>query len=169
MRNAHFCFRSLKFSRKLKNSNQGFTLIEILVVIGIIAVLAAIVVVAINPSRQFAQARNSQRISNVETILNAIGQNIADNKGVLTCDDSAVVVPTASGHYISEDDQDLWDCLVPTYMPAMVIDPLEGTCTPDSEEATYNTCYSIKRDSTTNRLTIAAPNAELEENISLSR
>src|SRR3989338_3325065 len=63
----------------------GFTLIEILVVIGIIAVLAAVVIIAINPARQFAQARNSQRTANVNAILNAIGQNLADNKGVFTC------------------------------------------------------------------------------------
>ena len=50
----------------------GFTLIEILVVIGLIAILAAVVLIAINPGRQFSQAHNSQRTSNVETILNAI-------------------------------------------------------------------------------------------------
>jgi type IV pilus assembly protein PilA len=53
-----------------KVGSKGFTLIEILVVIGIIAVLAAIVIVAINPARQFAQARDSQRHSNINTILN---------------------------------------------------------------------------------------------------
>ena len=63
------------------NKQKGFTLIEILVVIGIIAVLAAIVIIAINPARQFAQARDAKRTSDVSAISNAIGQYISDNKG----------------------------------------------------------------------------------------
>ena len=66
----------------LKNQGSGFTLIEILVVIGIIAVLATIVLIAINPARQFRQARDTQRTSNVNALLNAIGQYIADNKSI---------------------------------------------------------------------------------------
>jgi type IV pilus assembly protein PilA len=70
------------------SKNKGFTLIEILVVIGIIAILATIVIIAINPARQFAQSRNTQRTANITAILNAIGQNIADNKGIFTCGES---------------------------------------------------------------------------------
>jgi hypothetical protein len=33
--------------------------------------------VALNPGRQFAQARNTQRWSNVNTLLNAVGQRLA--------------------------------------------------------------------------------------------
>jgi type IV pilus assembly protein PilA len=68
-----------------KFSQKGFTLIEILVAIGIIAILATIVLVAINPGRQFAQSRNTQRVSNVNAVLNAVGQNMVDNKGVFIC------------------------------------------------------------------------------------
>src|SRR5260221_2535429 len=70
----------MKILKNLK-ANQGFTLIEILVVIGMIASLATIVLIAINPARQFKQGRDTQRTSNVNAILNAVGQYIADTKG----------------------------------------------------------------------------------------
>ena len=44
-----------KYFRKTKDGCdvEGFTLIELLVVIGVLTILLAIVLVAINPSRQF--------------------------------------------------------------------------------------------------------------------
>src|SRR3990167_9832102 len=64
-----------------KNSQKGFTLIELLVVIGILAILLAITLIAINPARQFANANDTQRRSDVNQILNSIGQYSADNRG----------------------------------------------------------------------------------------
>ena len=110
----------------IKKAQKGFTLIEILVVIGIIAILASIVIIAINPARQFAQARNSQRTSNVTTLLNGVGQDIADNKGVFTC--GTVTVPATATHIGSGTGfVNLESCLVPTYVPSMVMDPKGGS------------------------------------------
>jgi len=119
---------------KGERSSSGFTLIEILIVIGIIAILAAIVILAINPTKQFAQARNTQRQSNVEQILNAIGQRMADNKGIFegefTIDGTTYTCPAISattsitydGEEGSEDPGDL-SCLVPTYIASFPTDP----------------------------------------------
>lgn len=135
--------------------NKGFTLIEILVVIGIIAILATIVIIAINPARQFAQARNTQRISNVNTILNAVGQNIADNKGILVgC--GTIGTPTASttiGTTVGPTFVDLTACLIPKYIPSSIpTDPTDGTLA--------NTKYEISVDSVTGRYMICTQNAE---------
>ena len=105
-----------------KKSGAGFTLIEILVVIGIIAVLAAAVIIAINPARQFAQARDTQRVSNVNAILNAIGQRIADNKGVFEGTLNGITCPTLPTTATAIGTT-LDTCLVPTYLTVVPVDP----------------------------------------------
>ena len=161
-------------------SSKGFTLIEILVVIGIIAILASVTIVALNPARQFAQARNTQRMSNVNTILNAIGQRMADGRGswnkvgTSTYDALCEALPLSSdadGASISYDaaksDANLFDiyrCIIPTYVSVMVVDPDKPTAT----ETNYDTGYRIKTSST-GAVTISAPRAELGEVISVSR
>ena len=135
--------------------NRGFTLIEILVVIGIIAILAAVVLIAINPARQFAQARNSQRTSNVNALLNAIGQNMADNKGIWTC---GVALPPGAT-LIGNSTLDIRSCIVTTYMSEISVDPQSTDQTP--ADGTYLTGYTIMQDSTTKRVTVAAPSTEL--------
>lgn len=134
----------------VKRANSGFTLIEILVVIGIIALLATIVIVAINPARQFAQARNTQRQSNINTILNGIGQNIADNKGIFTCGLVTLNPGTASttiDNGTGGTGKDL-SCLTPTYIPSFPSDP-----TPPAAPATG---YTISVDSV-GRVLICSP------------
>ena len=72
-----------RFRPALAGLHRGFTLIELLLVMSIIGVLAGIVVVALNPSRQFASARNAQRRSDVKTILESIHQHAIDQEGIL--------------------------------------------------------------------------------------
>ena len=51
---------------------NGFTLIELLVVIAILGILAAAIIVAINPNKRLAQARDAQRKNDVSAIANAL-------------------------------------------------------------------------------------------------
>src|SRR3989344_4530486 len=97
------------FSAQNKRS-AGFTLIELLVVIGILAILLSIVLIAINPARQFGQANDTKRTSAVTQILNAVGAYAADNKGNLPTG-----IPTTDQE-ISDAGADLCSVLVPDYM-----------------------------------------------------
>src|SRR5438128_9189600 len=75
--------KNMTVRQTFNKSQKGFTLIELLVVIGILAILLAITLIAINPARQFKQANDTKRNSDVNAILNAINQYMADNKGAL--------------------------------------------------------------------------------------
>lgn len=148
-----------------KHVRAGFTLIEILVVIGIIGILATVVLVAVNPNRQFKQARDSQRIANVNTILNALGQNMADHQGVLQCGGGSVTIPDAVTRMSSQSsDFDIVECLVPDYLPKVPTDPISGQYTSDDD---YTTGYDIVRDGD-GRLTVSAT-GEIQAVIAVTR
>ena len=139
------------------HKQKGFTLIEILVVIGIIGILATVVLVAVNPARQFKQARDSQRVANVNTILNALGQNIADHEGNLFCD-GAIMPLVASGYIIRSGPDgasfDIASCLTPDYIPKLPYDPSKDGAYYTNEDD-YDTGYQL-RVGEDGRLTVVA-------------
>ncbi len=73
----------IKHSAKQRSQSTGFTLLEILLVVAAIAILAGIVILAINPTKQLGDTRNAQRRSDVNTILSAVYQYAIDNDGTL--------------------------------------------------------------------------------------
>ena len=66
---------------KFISVRNGFSLVELLMAMAIVGVLAGLVVVAINPTKQMADARNTQRKFDVNSILNAFGQYSVDSGG----------------------------------------------------------------------------------------
>ncbi len=136
---------------------KGFTLIELLVVIGILSVLLAITLIAINPTRQFSQANDTKRRSDVSTILNAISQYQVDNQGALPAGIgvSAELIGNSVGQV------DLCATLIPDYIAALPADPTVNNgaqIEPAECSPTYNTGYTVVNAS--GRVTVAAPSAE---------
>jgi len=150
------------------NKRKGFTLIEILIVIGLIAVLAGVLIVALNPARQFSQARNAQRWNNMDTIISSIIANVTDNKGTFTC--AAGAIPTTVARMTSTagaGNYNIGPCLVPTYAASLPVDPSE-TGAHWTNVTDYDSAYSVVRDATTGRITVSAV-GELGESISMTR
>ena len=100
-------------------SQKGFTLIELVVVIGILAVLLTIVLVAINPGRQFSQANDTKRRSDVSAILNAVSQYTAEHSGSLPNE-----IPLTTPESISGAGADICGDLVDDYIYSIYQDNL---------------------------------------------
>lgn len=153
---------------------DGFTLIELLVVISIIAVLAAVVFVALDPVTRFASARNSRRWNDVNSVLTAAHECIVDADGVtsgcigsLTAGQTYEIVSSGStgcddvctGATSDTHCADIDTALV-AYLKTLPTDP--GGVTAGHTE------YSISIDSN-NIITVASCAAELSATIQVSR
>lgn len=146
--------------RKYFKNQNGLTLLEILLIIGLLVVLIGAIVAAINPFRHFAKTNNANRWQGILAIRDAILQNITDNRGYFSCPAGPIpATPTVMG---SEAGQyNICPCLVPRYLPKMPVDPQYGFYQ-DCEN--YNTEYTIESPG----VKISAPHAQLEEEIFVS-
>ena len=155
----------------------GFTLIALLVVIGILAILLSITLIAINPARQFGQANNTNRQSAILQILNSIHQYNAENKGQLPPEVAALAANTTTV-FNPANFPNLCAELMPNYIPALPTDPSLNApnitdCTAGAGGwlevgSTLSTGYAIARDAN-NRVTVSAPTTDNAAVITVTR
>lgn len=95
--------------------NHGFTLVELLVVIGTVGALATFLIMLLNPVGQFAKARDANRKNDLHQIKLALDQYYSDhNRYPIYCE-ATVVDSSKSQPWISE--------LAP-YLKTIPVDPL---------------------------------------------
>jgi len=88
----------------MQTAKKGFTLVELLIVIGILGVLATAVVLVLNPAELLRQARDSTRLQDLATIHSALSIYVSSvssptlgetayntSSGSATCDSTASV------------------------------------------------------------------------------
>lgn len=149
----------------------GFTLMETLLAIATVAVISGIVVAAVNPFKHLADARNAQRRSDTKAILDAVMQySITHNgffaplekiskKEVCQTDVSEENCELSGGLYLGDLTAGK------TYLTIIPIDPSDNKCDLDKK---IGTCYYIEKDPSSPRITISAPNAELNQSINIT-
>lgn len=145
-------------------NQKGFTLIEILLTMSIIAILFAVVVFVINPQLRFEEVRNSERNVEISTILNAVHQYRLDNNGNLPASITQTTTEICKTGAVS--CAGLIDLSVLTtneeYLIELPIDP-NGVCNING------VCYEISKIGNSGRVTVTAPDAEASSTISISR
>jgi prepilin-type N-terminal cleavage/methylation domain-containing protein len=73
-------------------SKDSFTLIELLVVIAVLAVLSVVVILALNPAQLLRQARDSNRLSDFDTLRKSISLYVLDTSDNFVATDTTVYV-----------------------------------------------------------------------------
>jgi len=91
-------FTRQNFSQK---NLVGFTLLELLIVIGILAILSTTMIMVINPAEMLKRARDSQRISDLNTLKNAISFYLFDDSTPSMGTSSATYIYTYAGGWAS--------------------------------------------------------------------
>lgn len=89
-----------KTAQLRKMRGQGFTLVELLVVIAIIAILAAVVILVINPVELTKRGRDATRLSDLANLQQAINITVQEATGSsVLCNGT----PGACGPFNSKD------------------------------------------------------------------
>jgi len=122
------------------NWSKGFTLIELLIVIAILGILAAGILVAINPVAQMQKARNSQRKADLRNMQQAVESYAIRNNGVYP-NDGWRWCGAAGSYYTAGCDTDNFIPFVVAAGDIKILprDPSTGSNTPpcDSPNKSY--------------------------------
>lgn len=157
------------------HKRNGFTLLEILLVVAAIAILAGIVILALNPTKQLGDTRNAQRRSDVNTILSAVYQYAVDHNGSVPgtiptdtegdcpANDSGVNSGICIDGGTCTNLVNLHATLVGTSATYIVDIPTDPSGASGSD-----TRYDIVKDANS-RVTVCAPSAEQSASITVTR
>jgi len=125
--------KKLTYWEKIQNKINAFTLIDLLISIAIIIILTAIILVAINPSKQIKKANDAERLNDINSLYKAIVQYQLDNDGTL---ETLEISRCPNCDNIGSGGINLTEFLVPLYISNVPIDP-------DKNCNEIDTCYDI--------------------------
>lgn len=107
---------------KKLNHHRGFTLIEVLLSITLISLLAVIVLVSVNPTKQLGMAQDLKRQQDLSRIQQALDRYAIRNNGQYPSGIVSNQYKEICGGSVNTNCVDL-SALVPTYLSTIPVDP----------------------------------------------
>ena len=134
-----------------RSIRHGFTLIELVLVVGIILLLTMLFLIANNPDEPLPPARDNQRRADINMIINSVFSYASEKKALPD------TIPTTPQEICTTDAASCnggvsLQMLIGSYIIRLPEDPIKATAT--------GTYYFISRDAKTSRVTVTAPGAE---------
>ena len=130
-------------------NNSAFTLIELIITIAIIAILAALSFVALNPGKRIGQAKDDQRLTEARSIEEAIDKYTVDNRVLpitiaAAANGSYMITIAAAADQLSCAGVAMDNLNISTelndYLPSLPLDPNI------TDESTEGTGYFLVKD-----------------------
>lgn len=147
---------------EVAKNKHAFTLIELIMVIGVIVILLAGLFVAVDPAKRIGEARDAQRWQDLRAIAEAVETYVADNadlpsdfstttigmgdKAILCSSESSLDCNGQTKGCLVVDDTDFWG----TYINEIPIDP-------SSSDTTDSGYYLTRLDGDTLALGVCDP------------
>jgi prepilin-type N-terminal cleavage/methylation domain-containing protein len=153
----------------MRNSERsGFTIIEIVVAVALFGMLTLAFMYFMDPLSLLVKARNTRRQFHLQTLMNAIRENIADGRsGTVNC--AAGDIPTSSKKMASGGASGTYDiapCLVPVFVQALPFDPTAPGAH-FTGVGDYDTGYFVIINGS-GTVTLSAPSGELNQVVTYS-
>ena len=167
-----------------RQSRSGFALIEILLTVVIIAILTGIVIVAIRPQKNLADAKDAKRRQDLNAMIEALYQYQIDYNrfpvtvGIATLDQQHRDVCTLTGSqllpclFVQPPRRLPLGLLVPEYLAKLPRDPeqpgIPGECETSLDPGDCTTGYQLWLDEA-GRIHASAPLGNQKQGIELAR
>jgi prepilin-type N-terminal cleavage/methylation domain-containing protein len=151
----------------------GMTLIEIVITMALMVILTSVYFLVANPGGQLALSRNSERQSQLQSIMLAIRQNIADQSNEqFSCSSGALPTSTARmTSRVGTGTYNIAPCIVfGTGIYGLFSMPFDPGASSSfyTSVSSYDSGYTIIQNAS-GSITVSAPNAELKQTISITR